>query len=190
MKNIYFFKGIILPHATSCTCSACCDDETATGPVRLFTPYKRKRKRESDSIKREDSDQQSKEEAWQNLAEGLDSTDYQLMEPVGNVDPSTQLKRLEDMAVQINRLAVDFRRGIGELRETLSRQEEKFQREKEAAVLAARVEAQVAALQPEGNGDSTLQPALDSDNQKKVRSAFKWGDLLLRCMISVCELQP
>lgn len=47
--NICFLSvGIILPHATSCTCSACCDDETATGPVRLFTPYKRKRRKESD----------------------------------------------------------------------------------------------------------------------------------------------
>ncbi|XP_058053726.1 deformed epidermal autoregulatory factor 1 [Anopheles bellator] len=40
-------EGILTPHATSCTCSACCDDEsgeTATGPVRLFTPYKRRRR--------------------------------------------------------------------------------------------------------------------------------------------------
>ncbi|XP_018567667.1 deformed epidermal autoregulatory factor 1 [Anoplophora glabripennis] len=179
-------EGIILPHATSCTCAACCDDETATGPVRLFTPYKRKRKRESDSIKREDSDQQSKEEAWQNLAEGLDSTDYQLMEPVGNVDPSTQVKRLEDMAIQISRLATDFRRGIEELKETLSRQEEKFQREKEAAVLAARVEAQVAALQPDGNNDSTLQPALDSDNQKKCANCNR--EAVAEC--SLCRRTP
>uniref|UniRef100_A0A182QN02 Deformed epidermal autoregulatory factor 1 n=1 Tax=Anopheles farauti TaxID=69004 RepID=A0A182QN02_9DIPT len=44
-------EGILTPHATSCTCSACCDDEsgeTATGPVRLFTPYKRRRRNQSD----------------------------------------------------------------------------------------------------------------------------------------------
>ncbi|CAH1799559.1 unnamed protein product [Owenia fusiformis] len=40
--------GILQPHATSCTCAACCDDITVTGPVRLFQPYKR-RKRESSS---------------------------------------------------------------------------------------------------------------------------------------------
>lgn len=97
MKLLIYFAGIILPHATSCTCAACCDDETATGPVRLFTPYKRKRRKEIDSGKRsngEDSDHQTKEEAWQNLTEGLDSTDYQLIEPVvSNGDPQSQIKR-------------------------------------------------------------------------------------------------
>ncbi|XP_063699190.1 deformed epidermal autoregulatory factor 1 [Culicoides brevitarsis] len=38
-------EGVLTPHATSCTCSACCDDDsTASGPVRLFTPYKRRRR--------------------------------------------------------------------------------------------------------------------------------------------------
>lgn len=36
--------GWLNPHATSCTCAACCDDENVTGPVRLFVPYKRKKK--------------------------------------------------------------------------------------------------------------------------------------------------
>lgn len=191
-RHFVLFLGIILPHATSCTCAACCDDESATGPVRLFTPYKRKRRKEHDSNKRscgEDSDgnQQTKEEAWQNLAEGLDSTDYQLMEPVVNSDPAASLKRLEDIACQITRLAGDFRKGVDELRETISRQTEKFQREKDAAVLAARVEAQVAALQPDGSSDSTLQPALD-DNQKKVNIYFVILFNVLIFFVLVCEL--
>lgn len=170
-------EGIILPHATSCTCAACCDDETATGPVRLFTPYKRKRRKEqSSSVKKrehsgDDSEdnQPNKEDAWQNLAEGLDSNEYQLMEPISNVDPATALKRLEEIASSITRLAGEFRRGIEEVKDMMSRQSEKFQRDKDAAVLAARVEAQVAALQPDGTTDSTLQPALDNEHQKKVR---------------------
>ncbi|XP_076445552.1 deformed epidermal autoregulatory factor 1 homolog isoform X2 [Babylonia areolata] len=40
--------GILQPHATSCTCAACCDDDAVTGPVRLFVPYKR-RKKDSDT---------------------------------------------------------------------------------------------------------------------------------------------
>lgn len=44
--------GILHPHATSCTCAACCDDDAVvsniTGPVRLFVPYKR-RKKDSDT---------------------------------------------------------------------------------------------------------------------------------------------
>lgn len=38
-------EGILTPHATSCTCSACCEDQNATGPVRLFTPYKRRKRK-------------------------------------------------------------------------------------------------------------------------------------------------
>ncbi|XP_056643403.1 deformed epidermal autoregulatory factor 1-like [Diorhabda carinulata] len=182
-------EGIILPHATSCTCAACCDDETATGPIRLFTPYKRKRRKEHDSIKRsngDDSDHQTKEEAWQSLAEGLDSTDYQLIETVGNADPQTQIKRLEEIALQINRLALEFRRGIEDLKDTMSRQNEKFHRDKEAAILAARVEAQVAALQPESNSDSTLQPAIDNENHKKCANCNR--EALAEC--SLCRRTP
>ncbi|CAH1101051.1 unnamed protein product [Psylliodes chrysocephalus] len=183
-------EGIILPHATSCTCAACCDDESATGPVRLFTPYKRKRRKENDSGKRsngDDSDHQTKEEAWQNLAEGLDSTDYQLIEPMGaTVDTHTQIKRLEEIALQINRLALEFRRGLEDLKENVNRQSEKFQREKDTAVLAARVEAQVAALQPEGTTDSTLQPAMDNENHKKCANCNR--EALAEC--SLCRRTP
>jgi hypothetical protein len=37
-------KGHLVPHASSCICSNCVDDATATGPIRPFTPYQRKRK--------------------------------------------------------------------------------------------------------------------------------------------------
>lgn len=40
-------EGILTPHATSCTCAACCDDESATGPIRLFTPYKRRKRKDT-----------------------------------------------------------------------------------------------------------------------------------------------
>lgn len=36
--------GILQPHAISCTCAACCDDDAVMGPVRLFIPYKRKKR--------------------------------------------------------------------------------------------------------------------------------------------------
>ncbi|GJQ79459.1 putative DNA- binding protein [Trypoxylus dichotomus] len=188
-------EGIILPHATSCTCSACCDDETATGPIRLFTPYKRKRRKEGDnSAKRskhsgddsEDGNQQSKEEAWQNLAEGLDSNEYQLMDSVSYTDPTIALKRLEDIAQAITRLISEFKKGIEEMKQMIDRQNEKFQRDKEAAVLAARVEAQVAALQPDGNTDSTLQPALDNEHQKKCANCNR--EALAEC--SLCRRTP
>ncbi|KAM8940426.1 deformed epidermal autoregulatory factor 1 homolog isoform 2-T2 [Pelodytes ibericus] len=36
--------GLLTPHAASCTCAACCDDLNLSGPVRLFVPYKRRKK--------------------------------------------------------------------------------------------------------------------------------------------------
>ncbi|GCC38072.1 deformed epidermal autoregulatory factor 1 homolog [Chiloscyllium punctatum] len=41
--------GILNPHAASCTCAACCDDMSLTGPVRLFVPYKRRKKESEQS---------------------------------------------------------------------------------------------------------------------------------------------
>ena len=40
-------ENILTPHATSCTCSACCDDDSAAGPIRLFTPYKRRKRKDT-----------------------------------------------------------------------------------------------------------------------------------------------
>lgn len=47
--------GILQPHATSCTCAACCDDESVTGPVRLFVPYKRRKRHSGEMIIRKKS---------------------------------------------------------------------------------------------------------------------------------------
>ncbi|XP_059190501.1 deformed epidermal autoregulatory factor 1 homolog isoform X3 [Centropristis striata] len=58
-------ERILNPHAASCTCAACCDDLTGcpkdgdslvtenismTGPVRLFVPYKRRKKDNEPSV--------------------------------------------------------------------------------------------------------------------------------------------
>ncbi|XP_022911844.1 deformed epidermal autoregulatory factor 1 [Onthophagus taurus] len=186
-------EGVILPHATSCTCSACCDDETATGPVRLFTPYKRKRRKEGDGTykRREHSgdesdeggQERSKQEAWQNLAEGLDSNEYPIEE---NSDPVVTLKRLENIALSVCRMMSELKKGIEDVKENVNRQKERFQREKDVAVVAARVEAQVAALQPDNNADSTLQPSLDNDHVKKCANCNR--EALAEC--SLCRRTP
>ncbi|EDW72829.1 uncharacterized protein Dwil_GK16969, isoform A [Drosophila willistoni] len=41
-------EGALTPHATNCSCTVCCDDEAASGPVRLFTPYKRRKRNQTD----------------------------------------------------------------------------------------------------------------------------------------------
>ncbi|XP_023178304.1 deformed epidermal autoregulatory factor 1 isoform X2 [Drosophila hydei] len=41
-------EGTLTPHATNCSCTVCCDDEAASGPVRLFTPYKRRKRNQTE----------------------------------------------------------------------------------------------------------------------------------------------
>ncbi|XP_013116039.1 deformed epidermal autoregulatory factor 1 [Stomoxys calcitrans] len=41
-------EGTLTPHATNCSCTVCCDDEAASGPVRLFTPYKRRKRNQGE----------------------------------------------------------------------------------------------------------------------------------------------
>ncbi|XP_066991907.1 deformed epidermal autoregulatory factor 1 [Anabrus simplex] len=183
-------EGILTPHATSCTCAACCDDDNATGPVRLFTPYKRrKRKYTSDNevgsrkLKRaeskdgsngEDSDADpgvvdpKTEEAWQNaasyvqgrLGEGMVVTaspaaqgespppsvgDVPEYPPLVNTgEGNDSFKKLEEMAGKMLKLAYQFRRTLEEVREQCQREVNELREAKEQAVLAARVETQVA----------------------------------------------
>lgn len=74
------------------------------------------------------------------------------------------------------RLAGEFKRAVEQAKDLCARQVDRLQREKDSEVLAARVAAQVAALQPDGSGalpDSTLQPALDNEHQKKVKMFYQ-----------------
>ncbi|XP_015605342.1 uncharacterized protein LOC107272582 [Cephus cinctus] len=40
-------EEILKPHATSCFCAICCDDDSATSPVRLHTPRRRRKRQVS-----------------------------------------------------------------------------------------------------------------------------------------------
>ncbi|CAF4748422.1 unnamed protein product [Pieris macdunnoughi] len=109
-------EGILTPHAASCTCGACCDDLTATGPVRLFIPYKRKKRSPQDDIQTKTNRLRSKgkhepekpdidmchnsnsKETWQSIAEELESTsDYDLLasDPTPDTIAIPALKEIE-----------------------------------------------------------------------------------------------
>ncbi|CAG9558609.1 unnamed protein product [Danaus chrysippus] len=175
-------EGILTPHATSCTCGACCDDQTgnliffpAMGPVRLFTPYKRKRKNqdgtdeknvkvkrdtslsdaEVDSIHQTSSNSHSKE-AWQSIAEGLDTnSDYHLLaspEPPPDItaaipDMTKVLKRLEDIGQNLTRLSGELKQCVEDVKIMSTRQMERLEQERASALLAASMDAHVEAEQ-------------------------------------------
>ncbi|KAI4498276.1 hypothetical protein M0802_006762 [Mischocyttarus mexicanus] len=139
-------EQILKPHATSCTCAACCDDETATGPVRLFTPYKRRRRARDNS----DSDIPTRKHKSDNSRDGSnnDESDNEVVVPDKEVWPqfvSTEglvvqqtqdqdtvvqsvhqtetiqaediFKKLEEMSSRMLKLAYDFRRTIEDAKE-------------------------------------------------------------------------
>ncbi|XP_047040581.1 deformed epidermal autoregulatory factor 1-like isoform X2 [Helicoverpa zea] len=169
-------EGILTPHATSCTCGACCDDQSAMGPVRWFTPYKRRRRHNQDSeekktkvrrgtnlaegevdnIHQSSNNSNNSKEAWQTIAEGLDTNaDYHILEnPDTNAesipglpDMSGVLKRLDDIGQSLVRLASELKQCVEDVRVVNARQLERLEQERATALLAASVDAHVDAEQ-------------------------------------------
>ncbi|XP_015591346.1 deformed epidermal autoregulatory factor 1 isoform X3 [Cephus cinctus] len=176
-------EQILKPHATSCTCAACCDDDSATGPVRLFTPYKRRRRTREAS----DGETPSRKHKSDNSRDGSnnDESDNEVVVPDKEVWPqfvSTDglvvqqpqqqdtvmqnvhqtengqnddiFKKLDEMSNKLLKLAYEFRRTLEEAKE-LSRQQRREQ------VLAAQLGARGDVIETVG-----LQPTSDADNKK------------------------
>uniref|UniRef100_A0A8D9DWT5 Deformed epidermal autoregulatory factor 1 n=1 Tax=Cacopsylla melanoneura TaxID=428564 RepID=A0A8D9DWT5_9HEMI len=141
-------EGILTPHATSCTCAACCEDHNATGPVRLFTPYKRRKRKvpsqgeNGTKIKRILTTQdfnsiQSNEDSCDSNPDPMvvESIDHS-GNTVGNIPPSSgntaadinntdqSIRRIDQMSLKLYRLAQGLRKEV-ELIKT------KWRREKE-----------------------------------------------------------
>ncbi|KAK7861971.1 hypothetical protein R5R35_013535 [Gryllus longicercus] len=228
-------EGILTPHATSCTCSACCDDDSATGPIRLFTPYKRRKRKDTsdgegsskkckhtalkDGSNGEDSDAEpgavdtKSEDAWQNattyvqsrLGDGMIVTSS----PTGNVESPTQsvgdatefslsrtdqFKKLEEMAGRMLKLAYQFRRTVEDVRDQCQREVNQLKESKEQAVLAARVETQVACSRSDTLPVQVvdpietvgLQPTSDGSESKKCANCNR--EAFAEC--SLCRRTP
>ncbi|KAG5348176.1 DEAF1 factor, partial [Acromyrmex charruanus] len=175
-------EQILKPHATSCTCAACCDDESATGPVRLFTPYKR-RKRPKDSSDGETPSRKHKiensrdgsnnddsgdevvvpdKEVWPQFVstDGLVVQQPQEQDTVQNAHQTENgqsdevFKKLDEMSNKMIKLAYEFRRILEEAKE-LNRQQRREQ------ALVAQLGGRADVIETVG-----LQPASDSHNKK------------------------
>lgn len=148
------FENVLTPHATSCTCGACCDDDTATGPVRLFTPYKRRRvasiekrsRKRQNSVDESDSDppqsaHATKEEAWQSLADGLDVTnDYQLIDNSAQdtlTDLNVAMKKLEDLSQQVAKFSTELRKCVAKVKGLVGVQTDSMATETTTAIIGS-----------------------------------------------------
>lgn len=115
----------------------------------------------------------SKEEAWQNLTDGIvGSTEY--------LDPSSQLTaeanipidHLKTLCAQMVKATNEFKRCINEAKDIHVRQIERLTRERDAAILSARVHNDV----DDPNG-MQMQNEVEIANAKKVRIFyFQWDD--------------
>lgn len=176
-------EQILKPHATSCTCAACCDDDSATGPVRLFTPYKRRRrareasdgetpirKHKSDNSRDGSNNDESDnevvvpdKETWPQFvsADGLvvqqpqeQETVVQSVHQIENGQNDDVFKKLDEVSNKMLKLAYEFRQTLADAKE-LSRQQRREQ------ALAAQLNARGDVIETVG-----LQPASDTHNKK------------------------
>ncbi|XP_058797575.1 deformed epidermal autoregulatory factor 1 [Phymastichus coffea] len=143
-------EQILSPHATSCTCSACCDDDTAAGPIRLFTPYKRRRrardpmdgdgpplrKHKTESSRDSHNDDSEAElqdkNCWpafvpaDNIVAQQQETDH-LMTNVqaenGHIE--SKFTKLDELSNKLLKIAQDFKKVIEELKAEESRQQKR-----------------------------------------------------------------
>ncbi|XP_011149932.1 deformed epidermal autoregulatory factor 1 isoform X2 [Harpegnathos saltator] len=177
-------EQILKPHATSCTCAACCDDDSATGPVRLFTPYKRRRRTRDtsdgegvplrkhkndnsrDGSNNDESDNEvvvPDKEVWPQFVstDGLvvqqpqeQDSVVQNVHQTENGQGDDMFKKFDELSAKMLKLAYDFRRALDEVKE-LNRQQRREQ-------------ALVAQLGGRGDVIETvgLQPASDAHNKK------------------------
>ncbi|XP_054274578.1 deformed epidermal autoregulatory factor 1 [Macrosteles quadrilineatus] len=239
-------EGILTPHATSCTCAACCDDDSATGPVRLFTPYKRRKRIEGSSdgegrprkVKSREHVESNGEDScdstgaaeilgikdsWnssQFVTEAMVEENATVSTSAASVTPIVSVtatvtntsppggegastaelfKKLDEMSSRMVKVVYTVRRTIEEAKEQWRAEKEQLKeqakRDKEQAVLAARVEAQVACTRTVF--DSTvhvvdpintvgLQPTSDSNDSKKCANCNR--DAFAEC--SLCRRTP
>ncbi|RLU15193.1 hypothetical protein DMN91_012187, partial [Ooceraea biroi] len=175
-------EQILKPHATSCTCAACCDDDSATGPVRLFTPYKRRRRARDPSVRRTSVAQNQKRQfpdgsnndesgdEWSCPTRSLPqfvSTDGLVVQQSQEQDSVVQnvqtengqgddiFKKLDEMSSKMIKFAYEFRRTLEEVKE-LNRQQRR-----EQALVAQLGGGRTDVIETVG-----LQPASDAHNKK------------------------
>lgn len=230
--------GILTPHATSCTCAACCDDERAMGPVRLFTPYKRKKRKETDDmgmrkVKRESRDNLGETTNGEESCDSSEQNDHLSLDPSQEVSTSTAnppsvvsvsavnnnnnpqqteeqpqfsqasmpdiLSRLDKTVSKLMKMVFQLRKDVDEAKAQWKSERDLLQfehkRDREQAILAARVETQVACSR--AVFDSTvhvvdpittvgLQPTDDNNDNKKCANCNR--EAFAEC--SLCRRTP
>ncbi|KAF0300783.1 Deformed epidermal autoregulatory factor 1 [Amphibalanus amphitrite] len=109
--------GLLLPHAASCACAICSDDPAVSAPVRLFTPYRKRKFRAALG-----SSSPPPAEPTSDAAGGLDLPDsgpdeLELAEEISALPPDRMWDRLEEMSWSVLRQALTLKQIIRTCRE-------------------------------------------------------------------------
>ncbi|XP_043262406.1 deformed epidermal autoregulatory factor 1 isoform X1 [Colletes gigas] len=176
-------EQILKPHATSCTCAACCDDDSATGPVRLFTPYKRRkrardasdgdtpsRKHKSDNSRDGSNNDESDgevvvpdKEVWPQFvsADGLVVQQSQEQDGVVQTVHQTENGQSEDIFKRLTEMSNEILKLVHEFKRTLKEAKEMNRRQRREQALVAQLGGRGDVIETVG-----LQPASDTHNKK------------------------
>ncbi|XP_072016171.1 deformed epidermal autoregulatory factor 1 homolog isoform X2 [Amphiura filiformis] len=200
-------EGILTPHAASCTCASCCDDESVvgsdsnvqSGPVRLFVPYKRRKRNESDSLPPTPTMKRKpklKDAADETRSISLDSQNGHLTVTDGNLVlspmPPTTPKatdfdqqhwwHLEEMALtllqQVQQLKVMIdqtkAQAMASKDAAVAQAKIQFEAEKKEALSHARMEAQLqlsrAMMEARAEKDNAVAQAMAQARAEKVEA--------------------
>ncbi|XP_033113843.1 deformed epidermal autoregulatory factor 1 homolog [Anneissia japonica] len=162
--------SVLHPHAASCTCATCCDDEAMTGPVRYFVPYKRKKRDELETpstptaTKKPRPKLKDAAESMRSFSlESNNGLDTPLLTPVVHVYPPSPPKtlvvlqpdqhwiHLEEMANSLFHQAQQLKNMVGQMKtecmaskeSSLAHAKLQFEAEKKEAILQVKIDSQM-----------------------------------------------
>ncbi|XP_022107343.1 deformed epidermal autoregulatory factor 1 homolog [Acanthaster planci] len=154
--NCLIEEGILTPHAASCTCGACCDDESVessqSGPVRLFVPYKRRKRNESESLpptptmkkkmKLKDAPEETRSISLDSTASQLDVTGANLVlspMPPGTPKAAGTSDLEHEHWWQLEEMANQLAQNVQQLKTLIEQAKAHSQASKETAVLHTKI---------------------------------------------------
>ncbi|XP_071941774.1 deformed epidermal autoregulatory factor 1 homolog [Antedon mediterranea] len=190
--------SILHPHAASCTCAICCDDESMTGPVRYFVPYKRKRRDELDTpstptVKKPRPKLKDAAESMRSFSlESNNGLDTPLLTPVVQVYPPSPPKtlivlqpdqhwiHLEEMANTLLQQAQQLKNMVLQMKtecmtskeSCLAQAKIQFEAEKKEAILQVKIDSQMqlsrALMEARAEKDNAVSQALAHARADKI----------------------
>lgn len=191
--------GLLRPHATNCSCNVCCDDVSGSGPVRLFTPYKRRKRNRNERGGGGGSNQSRATELLaktteNNCASFSPSDGSSLTNPEVYLDPRNQntlglhfnhqmLNNLENVCSTMTKATNDFKRIIAEMQSAYDKTIDLLTKQKNLLQANCKPDSSMVDQQNASGG-----PLLSNDLLSTKKCANCNREALAEC--SLCRKTP